>query len=129
MAPLRKELAAYSKAANRLEEIRGQRSRPLATGPRPPGLGPDPTRNPEEPLGRRARDELRADREQRAEIERQQEEAAIRDIPARSARKLSDLFRSIEPCLDARIPLQTAPPPPAPSPGAKPPTSGAGEML
>jgi hypothetical protein len=127
MAPIRKELASYSKIVNRLEEIRGQRSRPLARGSRPPGLGPDPTRNPEEPLGSRGSGERQRERDQRAEIRRQEEEAVLRDIRLPSSeRKLSQMFRYVEPCLDARIPFQTAPQ--SPPPGGEPPSSGAEEM-
>jgi hypothetical protein len=127
LAPIRKELASYAKSFNRLEEIRSQRSRPLAMRSRPPGLGPDPTRNPEEPLGTRGSDELQAEREQRAEIKRQQEELVLRDVNARSESKLSEIFRYVEPCLDARIPFKAAAP--ALPPGTKPPSSGAEEML
>lgn len=126
MAPIRKELAAYSKSSRRLEEIRALRSRPLAMGPKPPGVALDPTRNPEEPLGSRRSNERDAERDQRAEVARQAEEAALRDVNARSERKLSELFRYVEPCLDARIPYETTLPPP---PGTRPPSSGAEELL
>jgi len=109
MRPIRQNLQSYVQSLVKLEDIDAKRSPSPGdvTAAGPPGL-----RLPggDEVSAQGSSAARLSDRELRAEREREDAEGVLDERSARAVTKLAELFRYLEPCLQARIPFEVAAP-------------------